>query len=152
MKYSNFEKLVIGLGAVTILGSILVSIAGNGWTGWTDFLAQLLLLPVLIAAVHRGRNAGLVAAVVASAAVVILELPVLASTSEVGSSDVGMIAFSIAAFGLVGIVGGDLCGRVKYVFARYDQSASIDEWSRVYNQRTGGRTARERTGTLRSLR
>ena len=28
-----------------------------------------------------------------------------------------MIVFSIAAFGLVGIVGGDICGRVKYFFA-----------------------------------
>ena len=135
MKYSSFERLVIGLGAITILGTIAVSLAGNGWPGWADFLAQILLLPVLIAAVHWGRKMGLVAAVVASTIVVILELPVLASTAEIGSGDVGMIAFSIAAFGLVGIVGGDLCGRVKYVIARYDESSTIDEWSRVYNQR-----------------
>jgi len=45
----------------------------------------------------------------------------------------------IAAFGLVGIVGGEVCSRIKYVFARFDDSNTIDDWSRVYNQRYAAR-------------
>ena len=76
------------------------------------------------------------AALVASAILVVLELPILSSPDGITVADLVMIVFTIAAYGLVGIVGGDLCGRVKYFFARYDESATIDDWSHVYNQRT----------------
>jgi PleD family two-component response regulator len=46
-----------------------------------------------------------------------------------------MLLTRIGAYGLVGVVGGDVCTRIKYVFARYDDSNTIDDWSRVYNQR-----------------
>ncbi len=136
MNPRRFEQLVIGAGAITVLGSVLISVASNGWPGWPNLIAQLLLLPVLIVAVHRGRKAGLLAALVASAILVVLKLPVLSSPDGVTSADLVMIVFTIAAYGIVGIVGGDLCGRVKYFFARYDESATIDDWSHVYNQRT----------------
>ncbi len=45
-----------------------------------------------------------------------------------------IIALTISAYGLVGIVGGDICGRVKYFFGRYGESAAIDDWSHVFNQ------------------
>jgi GGDEF domain-containing protein len=135
MNYRAFERLVIGAGVVTIIASVLISLASNGWSGWPNLISQLLLLPVLIVAVHYGRRAGLFAALVASAVFVILKTPVLSALGGVSTSDLAMIAYTIAAFGLVGIVGGDICGRVKYLFARYDQSATIDDWSLVYNQR-----------------
>ena len=136
MNPKRFEQLVIGAGAVTVLGSVLISIASNGWPGWPGLISQLLLLPVLIIAVYRGRKAGLLAALVASAILVVLKIPALSSPGTTTSADLVMIVFTIAAYGLVGIVGGDLCGRVKYFFARYDESATIDDWSHVYNQRT----------------
>jgi GGDEF domain-containing protein len=136
MNPRRFEQLVIGAGAVTVVGSVLISVASNGWPGWINLVSQLLLLPVLIVAVHRGRKAGLLAALVASAILVILKLPILSSPDGAAPADLVMIVFTIAAYGLVGIVGGDLCGRVKYFFARYDESATIDDWSHVYNQRT----------------
>jgi hypothetical protein len=136
MNPRRFEQLVIGAGAVTVVGSVLISVASNGWPGWPNLISQLLLLPVLIVAVHRGRKAGLLAALVASALLVVLKLPILSSPDGITAADLVMIVFTIAAYGLVGIVGGDLCGRVKYFFARYDESATIDDWSHVYNQRT----------------
>ncbi|MEI7813196.1 MAG: hypothetical protein WCJ13_00205 [Coriobacteriia bacterium] len=135
MNYTKFEQLVLGVATTTILGSILISLASNGWTGWPSFVSQLLLIPVLIAAVHYGRRAGLLTALIASAVFIMLKIPVLSAPEGVGALEMGMIALTIAAYGIVGIVGGDLCGRVKYLFGRFDNSATIDDWSRVFNQR-----------------
>jgi GGDEF domain-containing protein len=147
MNYARFERLAIGVGAATILSSVLVSMATTGWSGWLDLLGQLLLLPVLVVAVHFGRKPGLLAALLASAVFIILKIPLLAAPEGIAPKDLAMIAITIGAFGLVGIVGGDICGRIKYFFARYDQSATIDDWSHVYNQRRASElleNARER--------
>jgi hypothetical protein len=134
MSYRTFERLVIGAGMVTVVASVLISLASNGWSGWPNLVSQLLLLPVLVVAVHYGRKAGLLAALVASAIFVTLQTPALSVPGGVPTSELVMVAFTIAAYGLVGIVGGDICGRVKYFFSRYDKSATIDDWSLVYNQ------------------
>ncbi len=135
MNYVRFERLVVGAGAVAVFGSIMISVAANGWPGWPSLLSQLLILPVLIVAVHYGRNPGLMAAVAASAAFVVMEIPSLAVPGGPATPDLVMIAYTISAYGIVGIVGGDICGRVKYFFGRYGESTSIDDWSHVYNQR-----------------
>ena len=135
MNYVRFERLVIGAGAATVIGGVLISLSANGWSGWPNLVSQLLLLPVLVVAVHFGRQTGLVAAVVASAVFIGLEIPALSAPEGTPPGDLAMIALAILAFGLVGIVGGDICGRVKYFFGRSGESATIDEWSHVYNQR-----------------
>lgn len=135
MNYRSFERLVIGAGVVTVLGSMMISVAANGWPGWVSIVSQLLLLPVLIVAVHYGRRPGLIAAVVASAAFIAMEIPTLSETGGPPTPDLVMIAYTISAYGLVGIVGGDICGRVKYFFGRYGESATVDDWSHVFNQR-----------------
>jgi GGDEF domain-containing protein len=135
MNYGRFERLVIGAGTVIVVGGVAISLANNGWQGWAALISQLLLLPVLVVAVHSGRKAGLLAALVASAAFVVMKIPALSAPEGIPGADVAVGAFSIFAFGLVGIVGGEICGRVKYFFGRYEQTATIDEWSRVFNQR-----------------
>jgi hypothetical protein len=135
MNYRHFERLVIGAGIVTIVGSVLISLASNGWPGWVSLISQILLLPVLIVAVHYGRKPGLIAAVAASAIFILMEIPSLAEVGGPPAPDLVMIAYTISAYGLVGIVGGDICGRVKYFFGRYGEAAAIDDWSHVFNQR-----------------
>jgi GGDEF domain-containing protein len=134
MKYSRFEQLIIAIGALVIIGSLLLSLPSGG-PGLVEGLAQLMLLAVLVAAVHYGRKGGLIAAILASAVYIVLRLPLLASTDGVTSATFFLILTRLGAYGLVGIVGGEICTRVKYIFARYDDSNTIDDWSRVYNQR-----------------
>jgi len=134
MNYTRFEQLVLGVATATILASILITLASIGWVGWVSLASQLLLIPVLIAAVHYGRRAGLLTALLASAIFIMLKIPVLSAPEGLGASEAWMIAFTFAAYGLVGIVGGDLCGRVKYFFGRLDNSSTIDDWSHVFNQ------------------
>lgn len=133
MPYRRFEQLVISLGAVSILGALVLSLQ-EGSNGLLEISAQLLLLGVLMAAVHWGRRGGTLAALAASLVYVAIQIPVL-SASGLTTGDALVLVVRIATFGLVGIVGGEVCARIKYVFARYDDSNSIDEWSRVYNQR-----------------
>jgi len=138
MKYSRFEQLIIGVGGLAILGSLVVSLKTGG-PGFVEVVAQLLLFVVLVVAVHWGRRAGMYAAIAASLIYIALRVPVLSSSDDLTMEGLVFMVARIAAFGLVGIVGGEVCSRIKYVFARFDDSNTIDDWSRVYNQRHASR-------------
>ena len=139
MKYVRFERLVIGVGAVAIIGSLLVSLS-NGGPGVVEAVAQIMLFAVLVVAVRYGRKGGLIAALSASLVYVVLRIPVMAQPASVTFSFLTLLIARILAFGLVGIVGGEVCSRIKYVFARMDDGQTVDEWSRVYNQRYAWRS------------
>lgn len=136
MRYERFEMLAIGVGAAAILATVVLSLQPT--PDYIEIAAQLLLLGVLIGAVHWGRKGGAIAALVASLAYILLRVP---NVMQAGTSaDVlELLLIRIATYGLVGIVGGELCGRIKYFVARLNNDASIDETSRVYNQRFIGR-------------
>ena len=132
MHYSRFEKLIIGVGAVSIFGSLALSMQTGG-PGMVEVVAQILLFGVLVAAVHWGRRGGMLAALLASLIYIALRIPLL--SAGLTTADMLFIIARIAAFGLVGIIGGEVCGRIKYVFARVGDTNTIDDWSHVYNQR-----------------
>jgi GGDEF domain-containing protein len=132
VKYSRFEWLTISVGAVAIGGTVMSALMPH--PDWIELIAQLLLLGVLVGAVHWGRNGGLVSALGATLVYLAMRLPnIVAGGSE--ADVLRLLLVRGATFGLVGIVGGEVCGRIKYFFARIDDSCSIDESSRVYNQR-----------------
>jgi GGDEF domain-containing protein len=124
--------LAIGVGGAAILATVVLSLQPT--PDYIEIAAQCLLLGVLIGAVHWGRRGGAIAALVASVAYILLRVPVVIQTGN--SSDIlQLLLIRIATYGLVGILGGELCGRIKYFFANLNSDSSIDETSRVYNQR-----------------
>jgi GGDEF domain-containing protein len=132
VKYSQFEWLTVGIGTVAIAGTVVSALVPR--PDWIELVAQLLLLAVLVGAVHWGRNGGLVSALGATLVYLAMRLPNVVS----GGSEAEVLQLLLvrsATFGLIGIVGGEICGRIKYFFARLEDSCSIDENSRVYNQR-----------------
>jgi diguanylate cyclase (GGDEF)-like protein len=133
MKYRWFEGIVLIVGGAAILGSILLSV-GTPLIA-EEIVAQLLLLGVLVGAVHWGRNGGFIAATVASLIYVVLRIPLVVQAEGLTADVATLILIRVVTFGLVGVVGGELCSRIKYVFARLEDSSSIDDWSQVYNQR-----------------
>jgi GGDEF domain-containing protein len=133
MRYSRFETVVLVVGGIAILGSIFFSLQGAPVV--EEVIAQLLLLGVLIAAVHWGRNGGFIAASIASIIYIILRIPLVIEAEGLTSDIVTLILVRVLAFGLVGVVGGELCSRIKYIFAKLEDSNSIDDWSQFYNQR-----------------
>jgi GGDEF domain-containing protein len=136
MKYTQFEQLVLGAGGIAILATTLLSV-GQGFDP-LEFGGQLLLIAVLIGAVHWGRRGGLIAATAASLIYIALRIPLILQTGA--SSDIILMLLArILAFGLVGIVGGEVCTRIMYVFARLQDANGIDDWSGVYGQRLAAR-------------
>jgi diguanylate cyclase (GGDEF)-like protein len=123
--------LVVGGGA--IIGSVLVSLGSSPVI--EEVIAQLLLLGVLIVAVHWGRSGGFIAAVVASLLYIVLRIPLVVEAEGLSADLAILIITRVITFGLIGVVGGEMCMRIKYVFARLEDSSSIDDWSQIYNQR-----------------
>jgi len=138
MKYTRFEELVLILGGVTILGSIAVSYSG-GPPELAEVAAQLMLFGVLFSAVRFGRRGGLLAAIVASAIYTLLRIDTL-SLVQTSTTAIVILATRLAAFGLVGVAGGEVCSRVRYGMARLEGASALDDWSRVYNQRWAYKT------------
>lgn len=133
MRYNRFEQIVLLVGAAAFLGSLGIALVGGG-THASEIVAQVLLLLTLAVAVHWGARAGLIAAVAASAVYLAFWIPALPEGS-VPPAALLVLASRLVAFGLVGVVGGELCGRLKYTLAKVEGQSAVDDWSRVYNQR-----------------
>lgn len=132
MKYRKLELLLMSVGLVGILISMMSSLI-NG-SERVEILGQALFVPVLFFALHYGRQLGYLAAV--GAALVFL----IAKTQELGQLDVmtladRLILMQAASFGLVGIIGGELATRIKYVVARIADEEYVDEQTHVFSSR-----------------
>jgi GGDEF domain-containing protein len=97
-------------------------------------VADLMLLLVLVVAVHFGRRGGQIAAVGASVAYVLMTAPQVADSSGLTSQILLLIVLRVGTYGFIGILGGDACGRLRYVLARMEHSATYDQWSQVFSQ------------------
>jgi GGDEF domain-containing protein len=132
VKYSRFELLVLGGGALAVVGTIAFWISAR--PDPVEILAQVLLVVALTGAVHWGRNGGLVAAVAAFMVYLVARMPLIVQTGWT-SGTIELVVIHGVTYGFIGIVGGEICSRLKYFFARSSESPCIDECSRVYNQR-----------------
>ncbi len=133
MKYVRFERLALVVGTVAILATLLFSFESAPTTG--EIFAQLFMIPVLVGAVHWGRKGGFIAATIASLAYIVIRIPMVTEAEGLELDILLLILSRVIAYGLVGIVGGELCARIMYVFAKIENTTSIDDWSGVYNQR-----------------
>ena len=134
MKYSSFERLVLVLGGASVLATLAL-------TYRTAFLmqeviAQLLLFGVLFAAVHWGRRGGFFAALIASVAYIAMRIPLLDTTSGITTATFVSMLTRVLAYGLIGILGGELCTRMKYVLAGLEESAGLDSLTGIYSEHT----------------
>ena len=132
MEYSRFERLVVGVTALLVLGTIAAS-SMTGGSNPREVIAQLMIVVVLAVAAHWGRKAGTIAALSACLICLVMLLPLL--SLGLSGAALLLVLSRILGYCLVGIVGGEVFGRVKYLFAASKDSGVIDEWSRVYNQR-----------------
>ena len=133
MKYSRFETLVLAVGVAAVIGSLFFSMGAAPIL--EEIIAQFLLLGVLVGAVHWGRKGGFLAATAASLIYIVMRLPLVVQQEALCTDVAALILVRVLTYGLVGIVGGELCGRIKYIFAKMEDSNAIDDWSQVYNQR-----------------
>lgn len=131
MDYRRFERLVIvGTSALVLIG--LVASLVSGVKDVTEVFGQLAIVGVIAVAVHWGRRGGTFAALAACIAYLVLWLPML----SVGLPLQGLtlVISRFAGYCFIGIVGGEVFGRMKYLLAGSKQHGTIDDWSQVYNQ------------------
>lgn len=132
MKYSRFELLMTTLGGLVVIGSVFLGSSAST-VAWQEIVAQLLIIIVLAAAVHWGRDGGSIAAFAAILGYVLMRIPLL---KELGPSNtlVVMISTRSVVYAIVGIVGGEFFGRIRYLFAHLDGNSMLDEYTLVYNR------------------
>ena len=134
MKYSQFEQVTIGVAFLGVLALLATTIRDPSQS-LTDIATGVLLVAVLAAAVHFGRRGGLTAAIAASAAYIVLNIPAMTGPRGLVSSDLFLMVMRVAAFGLIGIVGGEACSRFRQFLTRFANAETFDEWSHAFNER-----------------
>lgn len=132
MKYSHFEALALVLGTGAIIASIFIAPATSPQAA--EVTAQLLLILVLAGALHWGRNGGFLAALIAIAIYVAMRIPLLQSQG-LSTDVVTLLVTRAVTYAVVGIVGGELAARIKYVFAKLSSDTLIDPHTGVYSSR-----------------
>lgn len=137
MKYSHFEILALVLGSVAIVGSALIPSTAQLIPA--EVVAQLLLILVLAGALHWGRNGGFVTALIAIAIYVGMRYPAL-NAEGLSADVVTMIVSRALGYTAIGLIGGELAGRLKYLLTRVERDVLIDPVTRVYSGPYAGRT------------
>jgi diguanylate cyclase (GGDEF)-like protein len=130
--YALFERITLAVGGLAIAGTMVAGVLDDPVP--QELVAQVLLLGVLLGAVHWGRNGGFVMAVIASLLYVLMRVPLLIEEG-LSSAAVELILIRALSYGVVGILGGELCTRVKYIFASMEDANSLDHVTRVFNER-----------------
>ncbi len=123
MKYSRFEWLALSVGSLSAVWAVL-----STWRHGPQLeecIAQALLLGVLVCAVHWGRRAGTWSALAAVVGYVAMRGPWLARMG-LSADVVGLVLVRVVTYAVVGIAGGALCGRIRYVLARIDGDSNVD--------------------------
>jgi GGDEF domain-containing protein len=134
MTYERFERFSIVIAALAVLSMVAFS-ARDLSRNMTEIVAELLLLVVFVSAVHWGRRAGFTTAVGASVLYIVLSVPNVAADKGLTSSTLLLLAVRILAFGLIGIVGGEACARLRQALNRFANADTFDQWGSVFNQR-----------------
>lgn len=130
MKYTHFETLALVLGSMAIVASVFIAPGVSPQAA--EVTAQLLLIVVLGCALHWGRNGGFLGALLALALYVAMRYPLLQSQG-LSSEMLTMLGTRTITYAVVGVVGGELASRIKYVFAKLEDNALIDSVTGVYS-------------------
>jgi GGDEF domain-containing protein len=130
VKYSRFEILAFLLGSAAIVASAFVPATAS--TIPLEVVAQLLLILVLAGALHWGRSGGFVSALVATAIYVGMRFTTL-EVEGLSADMMTMIVSRVLAYTLVGLAGGEISGRIKYLLAKAERGSLVDAETGVYN-------------------
>lgn len=134
LSYTLFERLVLVVAAVAVGGTVLASVAVGNGISLADVTGALLVFVVLAAAVHWGRNGGFIAAAGATLLYSLMAVPSVVVDNGLQPQVAQLVLVHVVVYGLVGVVGGEVCGRLKYTFARLESSSALDEDSRLYSE------------------
>ncbi len=131
MRYRKLELLLLSVGLVGVLVSIITALLGGA--GIRELIGQALFVPVLFSALHYGRRYGYVAAIIAALVLLMVRTQAFGSLSF-SSAEGRQALLQAAGFGVVGIIGGELATRIKYVVAHIADEGFIDSGTGLFSQ------------------
>jgi hypothetical protein len=129
LDYARFERLAIGVGVVAVVGNAMLSLVTH--VDPVELVAQLLFLAVVLAAVRWGSKGGAFAAYAAVTfyvAMRFLTIPPATTTLDLLAPLTGRATAYLA----VGIIGGEVCNRIRIMLAKAKDARAIDESSSAY--------------------
>ncbi len=130
MKYTWFEAIILAFGSLAVVSSMLIAPGIAPQTA--EVVAQLLIVGVLAGALHWGRNGGFVAAIMATGLYVALRMPLL-NAEGLTNDALALIAIRVVTYAVVGIIGGEVAGRLKYVLAGLENTTMVDRTTGAYS-------------------
>ena len=130
MNYRRFELLITSLGLAMIFATIIASIFQRA--GYEEILGQALFAPVLFGALHYGRRVGFLAAMLA--AIVFIVARFYNQNAEAATFVPEFIIARTALYGMVGIIGGDLALKMKYMLTRIEDASLIDPQTNLFSR------------------
>lgn len=145
--YLRFTRILIAAATLIILSTVGLQLLNPPYQP-SEVAAQLLLLGTLIAAVRGGAGWGMAVAMVASLFYVLLKTEVFWAT-DVGVRDTAVIATRLVAFGLIGVVGGELFSRMRHS-PGVSWGFGVDQWTGLRGGDWGAGLIRDSLGRMES--
>jgi len=130
--YRRLETLVLLTGSVLVIAGLLLAPAAQPYL-WQEIAARVISLVVLAAAAHWGRDGGAIAAALAIVAYIAIQIPDLTTGGITPDMTRGLAAFGIT-YGALGIIGGEVFGRLRYLVRRLGESVLLDDDTGVFNK------------------
>lgn len=122
--------MLIGLGFAVIFATIIASF--HQQNDQVEILGQALFVPVLFASLHYGRRAGFISALLAALIFIVAKFN--SDSIQMSTFLPEYILARAAIYGLVGIIGGEIASRMKYILIKFEDSALIDKQTNLYSQ------------------
>jgi GGDEF domain-containing protein len=132
VKYRHFEALALVIGTIAIAASLFMAPSVSPQAA--EVAAQLLLIVVLAGALHWGRNGGFIVALISIVVYVAMRYPLLVSQG-LSTDLLTMLGTRAATYAAVGLLGGEVASRIKYVFARLENDTLVDHLTGAYSAR-----------------
>ena len=143
MSYPLFEFLALTVGSISIVAAMVATL----WSGTVvqETIAQGLLLVVLVGAVHRGKQGGLITALFAITVYGCMRVPMI-MRQGFSPDVVELLLVRTLTYAVIGIGGGAVCARIHHFLARLESTPNIDVATQLFNERFITRTLRSMVG------
>lgn len=128
-RFRRFEIFVLGAGSAAIAVTAVASYLSSG--SLLELIGQLLMLIVLLISFQYGRKGALISSLAVTAVYTIARTPELGD-EVVSVTALQLVGIRAIGYFIVGIIGGELMGAVKYYFAREGGLGGVDPGSGVY--------------------
>ncbi len=128
MKYRTFEVLVLLFAVVATAGTVVAVSTPDT----VEVVAQLLLIGIVFAALRYGSRGGALASMLGLVIYVLMRSSLIASDG-LTATVLQLIGIRAVLYGSVGIVGGEICSRIKYFFMQLEHADYIDQDTHLYS-------------------